>query len=81
MTLYSDVTKETELTELKIDLKAPLITEKELRHSLPELMQTGFTFTQTVLASTPFAVLIYLVNAILWWRFIVWAIAQFSHLT
>jgi hypothetical protein len=44
-------------------------------------MQTGFTFVQTVLASTPFAVLIYLVNAVLWWQFIVWAIAQFSHLT
>ena len=44
MTLYSQVMKEPELTELKIDLKAPLITEKELRHSLPELMQTGFTF-------------------------------------
>ncbi len=44
-------------------------------------METGFTFVQSILDSTPLAVLVYLVNAILWWRFIVWAIAQLSNLT
>lgn len=44
-------------------------------------METGFTFAQTALASTPFAVIVYIVNAILWWRFIIWAIAEFSSIT
>ncbi len=42
---------------------------------------TGYNFARELLASTPFAVVVYLVNALLWFVFIRWAIAQFSNLT
>lgn len=40
----------------------------------------GYTFARNLLSSTPFSVLVYLVNALLWFVFIRWAIAQFSDL-
>jgi hypothetical protein len=41
---------------------------------------TGYNFIRNLLASTPFSVIIYLINALLWLTFIRWAIAQFSDL-
>ena len=44
MKLYSQVSKDAELKALQLNTEQPLLSEKDLRHVLPELLQTGFSF-------------------------------------